>query len=200
MHFPHLCNIAPLRPSLTLKYAETLVHAFITSWLNYCNAFSPVYHFKSCNMSKAKLPEYLHTPGNNPPPPSSVTLHWLPITHHAYIKKSSSSPTKRIMVSYLNELLLPSPLLTASDPLALDFRWSPKPDFYGGQVFQWHGPHTLECNTSTSLWLHQSLYNQILLTSSPNSIFLTPYSWLFRPTFFYFRLFPPLVGFAFSFQ
>jgi len=35
--FSHLCNIAHLRSSLTLADAETLIHALITSCLDYCN-------------------------------------------------------------------------------------------------------------------------------------------------------------------
>ena len=35
--FYHLKNISRLRPSLSEPVAETLIHAFITSFLNYCN-------------------------------------------------------------------------------------------------------------------------------------------------------------------
>ncbi len=36
--FFHLCNIAKIRPILSQKDAEKLVHAFVTSRLDYCNS------------------------------------------------------------------------------------------------------------------------------------------------------------------
>jgi len=36
--FFHLCNVAKIRPSLTPSSAERLIHAFISSQMDYCNS------------------------------------------------------------------------------------------------------------------------------------------------------------------
>ncbi len=37
--FFHLKNISKLRPTSAMSHAEVLIHAFLTSRLDYCNAF-----------------------------------------------------------------------------------------------------------------------------------------------------------------
>ncbi len=38
LHFFHLKNISKLRPMLSMSNSEMLIHAFMTSRLDYCNA------------------------------------------------------------------------------------------------------------------------------------------------------------------
>ncbi len=40
LHSFHLKNISKLRPMLSMANAEMLINAFMTSWLDYCNALS----------------------------------------------------------------------------------------------------------------------------------------------------------------
>uniref|UniRef100_A0A8C5B5M7 Reverse transcriptase domain-containing protein n=1 Tax=Gadus morhua TaxID=8049 RepID=A0A8C5B5M7_GADMO len=75
--FFHLCNIARLRPTLSSSAAETLIHAFITCRLDYCNSI--LYGLPSTILQKLQyvqktlLPDCLLTPlPENTLLPSSV--------------------------------------------------------------------------------------------------------------------------------
>ena len=50
--FSHLKNIARLRPSLSFSAAETLIHASITLWSDYCNS---VFLMSSTNSSTSRI-------------------------------------------------------------------------------------------------------------------------------------------------
>jgi len=82
--FFHLRNVAKVRPFLTQKDAEKLVHAFITSRLDYCNALFTGLPKKSIEklqliqnsaarlLTKTKKREHIT--------PVLITLHWLPVS------------------------------------------------------------------------------------------------------------------------
>ena len=82
--FYHLRNISKLRPTLTLSDAEKLVHAFISSRLDYCNSL--FYGITGKNIQKLqyiqnsaarilmKVRKYEHIT------PILHSLHWLPVS------------------------------------------------------------------------------------------------------------------------
>ncbi len=79
--FHHLMNIARLRPSLTIHDAEKLVHAFVSSRLDYCNALLIGIPDKSIqklhyiqNSAARRVRKYEHIT------PILQSLHWLPIS------------------------------------------------------------------------------------------------------------------------
>ena len=81
--FLHLRNIAKLRNALSLQDAETLVHAFITSRLDYCNAL--LSGCSSQNLNKLQLVQnaaarvLTKTRKFDHISPILCTLHWLPV-------------------------------------------------------------------------------------------------------------------------
>ena len=82
--FYHLRNIAKLRPSLTLSDAEKLVHAFVSSRLDYCNALligipkKSIQKLQYIQNSAARIlmrvRKYEHIT------PILKSLHWLPVS------------------------------------------------------------------------------------------------------------------------
>ncbi len=89
--FFHLKNISKLRPILSMSNAEMLIHAFMTSRLDYCNALQL---------------ESLQVPG------SMTTLpwfcqHWLPIKHRIDLKilLITYKTPNGLAPQYLHELL-----------------------------------------------------------------------------------------------
>uniref|UniRef100_A0AAR2K8P7 Reverse transcriptase domain-containing protein n=1 Tax=Pygocentrus nattereri TaxID=42514 RepID=A0AAR2K8P7_PYGNA len=81
--FLHLRNIAKIRNALSLRDAETLVHAFITSRLDYCNAL--LSGCTSRNLNKLQLVQnaaarvLTKTRKFEHISPVLSSLHWLPI-------------------------------------------------------------------------------------------------------------------------
>ncbi len=90
--FFHLRNIAKLRNMLSVSDAEKLVHAFMTSRLDYCNAL--LYGCPASSINKLQLVQnaaarvlnrsrkYDHIT------PILQSLHWLPIKFHIGYKIS----------------------------------------------------------------------------------------------------------------
>uniref|UniRef100_A0A3B4C3D6 Reverse transcriptase domain-containing protein n=1 Tax=Pygocentrus nattereri TaxID=42514 RepID=A0A3B4C3D6_PYGNA len=81
--FLHLHNIAKIRNALSLRDAETLAHAFITSRLDYCNAL--LSGCTSRNLNKLQLVQnaaarvLTETRTSDHISPALSSLHWLPV-------------------------------------------------------------------------------------------------------------------------
>ncbi len=81
--FYHLRNIARIRPFLSMPDAERLIHAFITSRLDYCNSL-----FEGLPANLIKRHQYVqnsaarvltYTPSHSHITPVHSQLHWLPV-------------------------------------------------------------------------------------------------------------------------
>ncbi len=111
--FFHLRNIARLRPMLTLADAEKLVHAFISSRLDYCNALliripgNSLQKLQYIQNSAARIlmrvRKYDHIT------PILKSLHWLPVSFRIVYKVSllTHQCIHGDAPSYLKELLTP---------------------------------------------------------------------------------------------
>ncbi|XP_058233510.1 probable RNA-directed DNA polymerase from transposon BS isoform X2 [Hemibagrus wyckioides] len=81
--FFHLSNIAKIRNMMSLHDAEKLVHAFVTSRLDYCNALLSGCSSRSINMlqlvQNAAARVLTRTRRYEHITPILATLHWLPV-------------------------------------------------------------------------------------------------------------------------
>uniref|UniRef100_A0A3B3TCC0 Reverse transcriptase domain-containing protein n=1 Tax=Paramormyrops kingsleyae TaxID=1676925 RepID=A0A3B3TCC0_9TELE len=81
--FYHLKNIAKLRPTLSLADAEKLVHAFVSSRLDYCNALligipgKNIQRLQYIQNSAARI--LMRVRKHDHITPILKTLHWLPV-------------------------------------------------------------------------------------------------------------------------
>lgn len=81
--FHHLRNIAKLRPSLSLEDAEKLVHAFVSSRLDYCNALligisgRSIQRLQYIQNSAVRI--LMRVRKHNHITPILKSLHWLPV-------------------------------------------------------------------------------------------------------------------------
>ncbi len=88
--FFHLKNISKLRPMLTMSNAEMLIHAFMTSRLDYCNAL--LGGCSACLINKLQIVQneaarvLTRTRNYDHISPVLSTLHWLPIKHRIDFK------------------------------------------------------------------------------------------------------------------
>ncbi|XP_056618644.1 uncharacterized protein LOC130433018 isoform X2 [Triplophysa dalaica] len=110
--FFHLKNISKLRHMLSLSDAEKLIHAFMTSRLDYCNALlggcpagllqklQLVQNAAARVLTRTKKYEHIT--------PVLSTLHWLPIKHRINFKilLITYKALHGLAPQYLNELLL----------------------------------------------------------------------------------------------
>ncbi|XP_060780506.1 NACHT, LRR and PYD domains-containing protein 3-like [Neoarius graeffei] len=109
--FFHLRNIARLRPTLSTPAAETLIHAFITSRLNYCNSI--LYGLPSTVLQKLQYVQnsaaQLLTRSPSREHITSVLrqLHWLPIKQRIHFKilLITYKALNNLAPSYLTDLL-----------------------------------------------------------------------------------------------
>ncbi len=90
LHFFHLKNISKLRPMLSMSNAEMLIHAFMTSRLDYCNALLGGCSARLINklqmVQNAAARVLTITRNYDHISPVMSTLHWLPIKHHKDLK------------------------------------------------------------------------------------------------------------------
>ena len=123
--FFHLRNIARLRPSLSPTAAETLIHAFITSRLDYCNSILYGTTNKVLNKlqyvqnSAARLPTNT-TCSSDHITPVLHDLHWLPVKHRIHFKilLTTYKALNNLAPPYLSDLLhqhAPSRCLRSAD-------------------------------------------------------------------------------------
>lgn len=111
--FFHLRNIAKIRPILSQSDAEKLVHAFVTSRLDYCNSLlsgCPSKSLKTLQLVQNAAARVLtRTRRRDHITPVLASLHWLPIKYRiefkilllTYKALSGQAPV------YLKELLVP---------------------------------------------------------------------------------------------
>uniref|UniRef100_A0A8C1PDB8 Reverse transcriptase domain-containing protein n=1 Tax=Cyprinus carpio TaxID=7962 RepID=A0A8C1PDB8_CYPCA len=88
--FFHLKNISKLRPMLSMSNAEMLIHAFMTSRLDYCNALLAGSSARLVNklqlVQNAAARVLTRTRKYDHISPVLSTLHWLPIKHRIDFK------------------------------------------------------------------------------------------------------------------
>ncbi len=81
----HLKNISKLRTMLSMSNAEMLIHAFMASRLDYCNALLGGYSARLINklqmVKNAAARVLTRTRKYDHISPVLSTLHWLPIKH-----------------------------------------------------------------------------------------------------------------------
>ncbi len=88
--FFHLKNISKLQPMLSMSNAETLIHVFMTSRLDYCNALWGGCSARLINklqlVQNAAARVLTRTRKYDHISPVLSTLHWLPIKHCIHFK------------------------------------------------------------------------------------------------------------------
>lgn len=81
--FFHLRNISKLRPTLSYSTTETLIHAFVTSRLDYCNSILtgiPIRSIRKLQLVQNAAARILtHTKTYDHISPILYKLHWLPV-------------------------------------------------------------------------------------------------------------------------
>ncbi len=109
--FFHLNNISKLRPMLSTANAETLIHVFMTSRLDYCNALLGVFSARIINklqmVQNAAARVLIRTRKYDHVSPVLSTLHWLPIKHRIHFKilLITYKALNCLAPQYLSELL-----------------------------------------------------------------------------------------------
>ncbi len=109
--FFHLKNISKLRPILSMSNAEMLVHAFMTSRLDYCNALLGGCSARLINklqmVQNAAARVLTRTRKYDHISPVMSTLHWLPIKHCIDFKilLNTYKALNGLALQYLSELL-----------------------------------------------------------------------------------------------
>ncbi|XP_033827891.1 uncharacterized protein LOC117375687, partial [Periophthalmus magnuspinnatus] len=147
--FFHLKNIARLRPSLTFCAAETLIHAFITSRIDYCNSILYGTPSKTLNRlqyiqnSAARL--LTHTRSHEHITPVLHKLHWLPVPQRIHFKilLITFKALHNLAPPYLTDLLhhhTPSRSLRSSSSNLLSLPCRTKLRTWGDRAFSIAAP------------------------------------------------------------
>ena len=148
--FFHLRNIAKVRHILSQNDAEKLVHAFVTSRLDYCNSLLAGCPSKSLNslqlVQNAAARILTGTRRRDHITPSLASLHWLPVQYRIEFKilLLTYKALNGLAPSYLRELIEPyEPLRT---PLRSQYAKMlkapgiPKKVRTGGRAFKFQAP------------------------------------------------------------
>ncbi|XP_060773433.1 uncharacterized protein LOC132883614 isoform X2 [Neoarius graeffei] len=105
--FFHLRNIARLRPTLSTPAAETLIHAFITSRLDYCNSLPSTVLQKLQYVQNSAAQLLTRSPSREHITPVLRQLHWFPIKQRVHFKilLITYKALNNLAPSYLTDLL-----------------------------------------------------------------------------------------------
>ncbi len=153
--FFHLKNMSKLRPMLSMSNAEILIHAFMTSRSDYCNAL--LGGCSACLINKLQMVQnaaarvLTRTRKYDHISPVLSTLHWLPIKHHKDYKilLITYKALNGLAPQYLSELLShynpPRPLRSQNSGHLIIPRISKLTA--GGRSFFYLAPQTLEQST-----------------------------------------------------
>ncbi|XP_068599205.1 uncharacterized protein [Brachionichthys hirsutus] len=147
--FFHLKNIARLRPSLTFSAAETLIHAFVTSRIDYCNSIlyglpsTTLHKLQYIQNSAARL--LTHTRSREHITPVLKNLHWLPVPQRIQFKVLliTFKALHNLPPPYLTDLLhhhTPSCSLRSADANLLSLPCRTKLRTWGDRAFSIAAP------------------------------------------------------------
>lgn len=149
--FFHLRNLSRIRPILSLPDAETLVHAFITSRIDYCNALFSGLPATATNglrlVQNAAAKVLTRKRKFDHITPTLIQLHWLPIQARADFKlllltfKALNGLAPTYMSDLIRPYIPPRPLRSQDAGLLTSTSTKPNKVTVGGRAFTHRAPH-----------------------------------------------------------